>query len=130
MFDLIGADVPHDQLVTILVALASNLTINLCKGLKLEANWLKVNALLSLVIGAGVAAIANGDSLERVLAGAATLVLSAGSAAVVHRGGDAVSAGVAHVRTVAEVAAEEAVTIRSNRIAVNGSEESEECPAP
>ena len=130
MFDLIGADVPHDQLVTILVALASNVTINVCKALKLKANWLKVNALLSLVIGAGVGAIANGDSLERVLVGAITLLLSMGSAATVARGGDVVAAGVTHVRTVAKVAAEEAVTIRSNRIAVNGSGESEECPAP
>ena len=130
MFDLIGADVPHDELVTILVFAASNILINVAKRLKLKADWLKVNAVVSAVIGAGVAGMAEGESLERVLVGAAAAIISMGSAATVHRGGDAMAAAVTHVRTVAAVASEEAVTIRANRIAVNGSDESEECPAP
>lgn len=129
MFGYLGADVPHDDLVTLLVFLASNLMINAAKALKLEADWLKVNALLSTVIAAGVGLIAQGETLERVLVGAAALVISAGSAAVVHRGGDTVSAGVTHIRAIAKAAEEEVTTMRANREIVGTHAEDQE-PSP
>lgn len=81
---------PDEQIVIALVLLGSWAATELYKLLfptkPVEPRI--INTLVAAGIGAGVALLAEGETLDRVLLGAAAAVLAAGTAAGAHRAGD------------------------------------------
>jgi len=86
--------VNSDELCLVLIALGSWSATQLYKLVfpRKPVDPQVVNVLVSAGIGAGVAMLAEGEPLGRVLVGAAAAILSAAAAAGVHRIGDALRA--------------------------------------
>lgn len=102
--DIPGIDMPHPELVTALVLLATNLIISTLKACNLELSpngWLRVNGFVSACVGGGVAAIADGEPLPRVILWAVTTGVAALSSVAVHHAGATVRAGRQALRTMA-----------------------------
>lgn len=118
--DIPGVDIPSQQIVLILVFLASNAATEILKRLELAWDPVLVNGVVSVAIGTGVGLIADGEPLPRVLVAAGAAVVSGLSASALHRVGHIVRAGVTVVEGLA------------GRAATPGPlhEEAEECGAP
>ena len=95
-------DIPQQELVIVLVFLASNVVVVLLRALKVDWDPIKVNAGVSAAIGVGVALLAQGEPLVRVLVGAAAAAISALAAVAIHRTGRGVQAITNYVSAAAE----------------------------
>lgn len=111
--------IPVEELTIIAVLLGSYAVTQLLKALKLNADPLKVNALISVGIGVGLGLLHEGEPLDRVLIAAAAAVLSAVSAASIHRVGDGARALIDGKR--AEIAERSVMTRRLAQLAARHS---------